>query len=217
VKRLLPFVPLHVALLLLLAPLTAIYAASTPPSDKPNVLFIVFDDQDKKLGCYGDTFANTPNLDKLAARGMVFERAYCQQPICNPSRISFMTGRRPDTLGIWDIPTNLRERHPDMVTMPQWFKQHGYFAQGIGKIYHNWGQRIQGDPDSWSVPQLMYWNQHDTEKPVLPAGMAMPPNRARDPLCECRDVPDGAVRHIPALAEQLDAMVKSAQPLNPQP
>ncbi|MFN9939478.1 MAG: sulfatase-like hydrolase/transferase, partial [bacterium] len=176
---------------LLLTP-WALQAADAPASRKPNVLFVVFDDLDIKLGCYGDTFAKTPNVDRLAARGMVFERAYCQQPICNPSRASFMTGRRPDTLGLWSIPTHFRELHPDMVTMPQWFMQHGYFAQGIGKIYHNWAQKIQGDPASWSVPQLMHWDRHDTEKPVLPAGAPLPPNLASDPHCECRDVPDEA-------------------------
>jgi iduronate 2-sulfatase len=176
---------------LLLAP-QALPAADAPASRKPNVLFVVFDDLDTKLRCYGDTFAKTPNFDRLAARGMVFERAYCQQPICNPSRASFMTGRRPNTLRLWSIPTHFRELHPDMVTMPQWFMQHGYFAQGIGKIYHNWAQKIQGDPASWSVPQLMHWDRHDTEKPVLPAGAPLPPNLASDPHCECRDVPDEA-------------------------
>ena len=182
---------------------------------KPNVLFIVFDDQDTKLGCYGDTFAKTPNLDRLAARGMVFERAYCQQPICNPSRASFMTGRRPDTLRLWSIPTNLRELHPDIVTMPQWFMRHGYFAQGIGKIYHNWAQKIHGDPASWSVPQLMHWDQHDREKPVLPEGTPLPPNFARDPLCECRDVPDEAYfdgRIAKLATEALRGFAKTKQP-----
>ena len=164
---------------------------ATPPQ-RPNVLFIVFDDLSTQMGCYGDTFAKTPNFDKLAARGMVFERNYCQQPICNPSRVSFMTGRRPDTLGIWDIPTNLRERHPDMITMPQWFKQHGYFAQGIGKIYHHWAQKTSGDPASWNVPEIMHWGRHQLAHPVLPAGTPMPPTLAQDPWCECRDVPDEA-------------------------
>jgi len=132
--------------------------ASFAADAKPNVLFIVCDDLNTMIGCYGDAYAKTPNLDKLASRGMLFEKNYCQQPICNPSRASFMSGRRPDTLRIWDIPTNLRDRHPDLITMPQWFKQHGYFAQGIGKIYHNFNQKIQGDPDSWSVPQLMHWD-----------------------------------------------------------
>ena len=186
----------HITLLatLLLASVSTMLAADVP-KQKPNVLFVVFDDLDPKLGCYGDTFAKTPNLDKLAARGMVFTRAYCQQPICNPSRASFMTGRRPDTLRLWSIPTHFRELHPDIVTMPQWFMRHGYFAQGIGKIYHHWTQKIQGDPASWSVPQLMHWDRHDTEKPVLPAGAPLPPNFARDIQNgdgECRDVPDEA-------------------------
>ena len=196
-------------------PITGFSIETKASAQKPNVLFIVFDDQDNKLGPYGDKFAKTPNLDKLASRGMVFQRAYCQQPVCNPSRISFMTGRRPDTLGIWDIPTNLRERHPDMITMPQWFKQHGYFAQGIGKIYHNWAQKIHGDPESWSVPQLMHWDRHDTEKPVLPEGVPMPPNFAKDPLCESRDVPDEAYfdGRIANLAmDALQGFSKSKQP-----
>ena len=187
----LPFATVSAVLLLPLAGL----ADDATPAKKPNVLFVVFDDLDPKVGCFGDAFAKTPNMDKLAARGMVFTRAYCQQPICNPSRASFMTGRRPDTLGLWSIPTHFRELHPDMVTMPQWFMQHGYFAQGIGKIYHNYSQKIQGDPASWSVPQLMHWDRHDTEKPVLPAGAPLPPNFARDIQNrdgECRDVPDEA-------------------------
>ena len=104
-----------------------------------------------------------------------------------------MTGRRPDTLGIWDIPTNLRVRHPDLITMPQWFRQRGYFAQGIGKIYHNWAQEIQGDPASWSVPEALHWGRSEME-PSLPAGVPLPPNIAHDPWCECRDVPDEAYR-----------------------
>jgi iduronate 2-sulfatase len=178
--------------LLLASSVSALPATDAPQASQPNVLFVVFDDLDTKVGCLGDPFAKTPNLDKLAARGMVFTRAYCQQPICNPSRISFLTGRRPDTLGIWDIPTHLRDRHPDMVTMPQWFKQHGYFAQGIGKIFHNWAQSTKGDPVSWSVPELMHWDRHDTEKSVLPAGVPLPPNLASVLRCESRDVPDEA-------------------------
>jgi len=104
--------------------------------------------------------------------------------------VSFTSGRRPDTLAIWDITANLRLRRPHIVTMPQWFKQNGYFTQDIGKIYHNWHQTLRGDPQSWSVPQLMDWGPHHREKPVLPAGMPMPPNLARDRLSERRNVPD---------------------------
>ena len=195
---------------------SAILAVASFAADaKPNVLFIVCDDLNTMIGCYGDAYAKTPNLDKLASRGMLFEKNYCQQPICNPSRASFMSGRRPDTLRIWDIPTNLRDRHPDLITMPQWFKQHGYFAQGIGKIYHNFNQKIQGDPDSWSVPQLMHWDSHTTEKAFLPPGMPVPPNLAKDIQCESRDVPDEAYfdGRIANLAkEALQGFSKTGQP-----
>ncbi len=193
----------------------ALAARTAVAAERPNVLFIVLDDLDARLGCYGDVFVKSPNIDRLAERGMVFTRNYCQQPICNPSRASFLTGRRPDTLQLWSIPTHFRELHPDMVTMPQWFKQNGYFTQGIGKIFHNWAQKIQGDPASWSVPQQMHWDQHDKEKPVLPPGTALPANLARDPLCEIRDVPDEAYfdGRIANLAkEALRGLAKTRQP-----
>lgn len=198
-----------------LAPIAGFSSDQGGNPPKRNVLFIVCDDLDTKIGAYGDTYAKTPNMDRLAARGTVFLKNYCQQPICNPSRVSFMTGRRPDTLRIWDIPTNLRELHPDMITMPQWFKRHGYFAQGIGKIYHNWAQKIHGDPDSWSVPQLMHWDMHTTEKAVLPPGAPMPPNLAKDVQCECRDVPDEAYfdgRIANMAKEALQGFAKTGQP-----
>jgi arylsulfatase A-like enzyme len=94
------------------------------PARKPNVLFVVFDDLNNRLGCYGDPVAKSPNLDRLAARGTVFTRNFCQQPICGPSRASFMSGRRPDSLGIWSMTKFLYDLHPDAVTIPQWFMQH---------------------------------------------------------------------------------------------
>jgi hypothetical protein len=87
---------------LLLTPLATLHAADAP-KQKSNVLFVVFDDLNNRLGCYGDPVAKSPNLDRLAARGMVFTRNFCQQPICTPSRASFMSGRRPDSLGIWSM------------------------------------------------------------------------------------------------------------------
>src|SRR5262245_4472693 len=86
---------------------------------QPNVLFLVADDLRADLGCYGSV-AKTPNLDALAGRGVRFERAYCQQALCNPSRSSFLTGRRPDTLHQWANGTHFRDRNPDIMTMPQW-------------------------------------------------------------------------------------------------
>ncbi len=116
------------------------------PLSKPNVLFIPVDDLRTDLGCYGDNVAITPNIDKLAGQGVVFTRTYCQQAVCNPSRVSLLTGLRPDTLRVWDLRTQFRHNLPDVVTLPQYFKNNGYYVWGIGKIFHN----IFPDTISWT-------------------------------------------------------------------
>ena len=112
-----------------------------------NVLFICIDDLRPELGCYGSPI-KSPNIDALAARGLVFNRAYCQQAVCSPSRTSMLTGRRPDTTKVYDLETHFRTTIPDVITLPQWFKQHGYHTQSFGKVYHG----KLDDPPSWSVP-----------------------------------------------------------------
>jgi iduronate 2-sulfatase len=169
--------------------LAAAALASAQPT-RPNVLFIAADDLRTDLGCYGHPLAKTPNLDRLAGRGVLFERAYIQQALCNPSRASLMTGRRPDTLRIWDLPTHFRQVMPEVVTLPQHFMRRGWFTQNIGKIFHNWIHEIQGDPASWSVPAVMHFANHASDKPIVEG--LIPPNLALDPKCECRDVPDEA-------------------------
>lgn len=158
---------------------------------RPNVLFIAADDLRMNLGCYGDPVAKTPNLDRLARRGVMFERAYCQQALCNPSRASVLTGLRPDTLRIWNLPTHFRETTPNVVTLPQYFMRHGYFAQNIGKIYHNYRTAIEGDPASWSVPAQLHFASHAADVALVDGGEA-PPNTARAKGVEARDVPDEA-------------------------
>jgi iduronate 2-sulfatase len=120
---------------------------------KPNVLLVCVDDLKPLLGCYGDTTVRSPNIDQLAARGVLFERAYCNQAVCAPSRNALLTGLRPQTLGIYDLGTNFRQAVPEAVTLPEYFKGHGYRTEALGKIFHV-GHGNTEDPRSWSVPHF---------------------------------------------------------------
>jgi uncharacterized sulfatase len=112
------------------------------------VLFIVVDDLNTELGCYGNRVVKSPNLDRLAARGVRFEHAYCQYSLCAPSRASFLSGRRPETTGIYAAKITPRKAMPDAVMLPQLFRQAGYFSFGAGKVFHT---AKHSDPDSWDV------------------------------------------------------------------
>jgi iduronate 2-sulfatase len=128
-----------------------------PPAgaqSRRNVLFLAVDDLRPQLGCYGDRYAHTPHMDSIAARGVVFERAYCQQAVCGPSRASLLTGLRPDTIRVYDLSTPFRRTVPDAVTLPQLFRQHGYHTENIGKIFH--GAEAMNDRISWSVPERLH-------------------------------------------------------------
>lgn len=138
-------------------------AAGQPP--RLNVLFIAVDDLRPELGCYGMDYIKSPNIDRLARAGLVFERAYCQQAVCSPSRSSLMTGARPDTTKVWDLATHFRKALPDVVTLGQHFKNHGYFVQGMGKIYHGG----YDDPPTWSVP----WQTPPAVKYALAENVAL--------------------------------------------
>lgn len=141
-----------VALLLLLCLLTGSLAAA----DRPNVLFLMSDDLNNMLGCYGDPLARTPNLDRLAARGVRFERAYCTFPLCGPSRNSLLTGLYPNSTGILANAQIFRQTIPAQVSLPQAFRLSGYFAARIGKLYHynvpnSIGTNGHDDPGSWEM------------------------------------------------------------------
>lgn len=117
-------------------------------AEHPNVLFIAVDDLRPEAGCYGNPVVKTPNIDRLAARGVVFNRAYCQQAVCSPSRSSLLTGRRPDATRVYDLETHFRVALPDVVTLPQHFKANGYYCAALSKIYHHGFE----DGRSWSEP-----------------------------------------------------------------
>lgn len=123
--------------------------------ERPNVLFIAVDDLATTLGCYGDLIAKTPHIDRLAATGVCFRRAYNQLPLCNPTRASIMTGLRPDQIKVYDLDRHFRDEVPDVVTLPQAFQQAGYFAARVGKVYHynvpaSIGTDGFDDPPSWN-------------------------------------------------------------------
>lgn len=137
---------LCLATAILVAGSTNIAAADAPAS--PNFLLICVDDLRPELGCYGAEHIHSPNIDKLASRGVTFDRCYVQVAVCNPSRASMLTGIRPDRLGVWTLPVHFREAMPDAVTLPQYLGRHGYTCEGFGKIFHNPWQ----DPRSWTSP-----------------------------------------------------------------
>ncbi|MAT97869.1 MAG: iduronate sulfatase, partial [Anaerolineaceae bacterium] len=182
----------------LLAVILALHSLSLQAADAPampnqrNVLFIAIDDLRAQLNCYGDDAVISPNIDKLASQGTLFERAYCQQTVCNPSRASLMTGLRPDTLRVYDLPTHFRQIRPDAVTLPQTLMQAGYHARCVGKIFHNWRQDdYQGDPTSWSVPSILHYGTHGQDLPAV-EGDIPPDLSSALTTTECRDVPDNA-------------------------
>ena len=115
-----------------------------------NVLFIVVDDLRPLLGGYGHPEIHTPNIDRIAERGTLFNRAYCQYPLCSPSRTSMMTGLRPETTDVLDNSSDFRRKLPNVVTLPQHFKAHGYHTQSVGRVSHL--PTLQDDENSWSAP-----------------------------------------------------------------
>mgnify|MGYP001185859784 FL=1 len=187
----------------------SLLAGSLLFGQRPNVLFIAIDDLRPELGCYGSVIAKSPNLDKLAKEGRRFERAYCQQAICSPSRASLMTGARPDQIGVIENTAYFRELNPEIVTLPQHFIKHGYEAVYCGKIYH---ARMTDNDHSWSrkpafnrCPVKMKWlpgnyalkeNQElwasNKEKMLAKYGKDGSGGLIHGPAYESADVPDHA-------------------------
>lgn len=176
----------------LAAMVETVAAASAAGADarRPNILFIAVDDLRPAIGAYGDARAVTPNIDRLAASGSVFLRAYCQQAVCSPSRISLLTGLRPDTTGIYDLETHHRDRvSAELAVLPEYFRAQGYQTVGRGKIFHG----KLDDPRAWDSPPSDFSR--------LGSPYALPENRKppagesgrgakRGPAWEKADVPD---------------------------
>lgn len=193
--------PIQLTLLVLCvsAPLFTTFAA-----DRPNVLFIAIDDLRPEMGCYGNKEVKTPNLDRLAATGLRFDRAYTQYAICGPSRACILTGLRPDTLKIEEINTFFRNTVPNVVTLPQHFKANGYESLYVGKVFHP-GQT--DDAISWSRPVKVPGKGGGEGRYFLPESIALTKQRreeaetkygksadlqgmANGPAWEAADVPD---------------------------
>ncbi len=191
-------------------------SAALCAADRPmNVLFFAVDDLRPEALASGSDLIRTPNLDRIAAKGTTFDRAYCQQAVCSPSRSSLMTGRRPDATRVWDLETHFRVALPDAVTIGQHFKNNGYFVQGMGKIFHGGFD----DAPTWSVP----WPNPKAPQYASPealTAMQDPKNkdgkgRARGPAVESADVPDDTYtdgRTARLAAETLAALKKKGQP-----
>lgn len=139
--------------LMLTSSLVALSGNRVHAADKPNVLLILVDDLKPALGCYGDTVAVSPNIDRLAARGMRFDLAYCNQAVCAPSRFTLMLGSHSTSTGLYGLGSDLRTALPDAVTLPQHFSRHGYHTESLGKVFHI-GHGNHGDPASFSVPHF---------------------------------------------------------------
>jgi len=165
-------------------------ASAAEPKARTNVLLICVDDLKPALGCYGDAVAQTPQIDRLAEQGIVFQSAYCNQAVCSPSRNALMTGFRPQTLGIYDLGTNFRKAMPNAVTLPQQFRRAGYRTQAMGKIFHV-GHGNAEDADSWTEP---HWRPKAAQYQLAEsqANKRESANGARGTATESADVPDDA-------------------------
>lgn len=172
-------------------------------AEKPNVLMLLIDDLKPALGCYGDSIAKTPNIDRLAARGIRFELAYCNQAVCAPSRFTLMLGSHSTSTGLVGLGSNLRKAIPNAITLPQHFAAHGYRTESLGKVFHI-GHGNEGDPQSFSVPHfkdkvIEYLDPASTDGGKLTREEALFTNQSLDQI---RSLPRGAAFESPDVADE---------------
>lgn len=167
------------------------FALQLCAQQKNNVLIFLVDDLRPELGCYQNSMVQSPNIDKLASEGVLFDKAYCQQAICAPSRISILTGNRPETVGIYDLFTPLRKVQKDMVTIPQFFKANGYTTVSLGKVYHHGND----DKESWSKLVPREGNTYaDPKNIAIMESQKKLGGKVKGAPFECVDVPDDTYR-----------------------
>ncbi len=198
----------------LLVLLWAGIAAWAADGSRPNFLVIAVDDLRDELGCYGASHIRSPNIDSLASQGVVFDRAFCQQAVCGPSRNSVFSGARPDKTRVWNNSHHFREALPGIASLPEFFKNYGYYTRGYGKILHN----RQDDPISWSSP-FFYPEAGQYAAPGREGWWAGIDgihafNRER-PLFEAADVPDNAYRDGVICDEAVMGLRQAAQRARP--
>ena len=184
-------------------PLLMLSLSSVSAAERPNILLILVDDLKPAFGCYGDPVARTPNIDSLAACGMRFDLAYCNQAVCAPSRFTLMLGSHSTSTGLYGLGSQLRQIVPDAVTLPQYFAQHGgYRTESLGKVFHI-GHGNHGDPRSFSVPHfhdkvIEYLEPASTEGGKLTREEAYFTNQQLDRI---KSLPRGAAYESPDVAD----------------
>lgn len=183
----------------LMAPLTrSVFSMVEAEEDEGryNVLFIAVDDLRPQLNCYGHRRMISPNLDRLASSGTLFERTYCQQAVCAPSRSSLLSGCRPDTTRIYDLNTPLRRAMPDVLSLPQHFRNHGYYTVSLGKIYHHKNDDLESwCEEPWRPPnEFPGYATEENLKAMERYWAARRQGRKiqRGSAVECADLPDEA-------------------------
>ena len=187
-------------------------ASRASAASRRNVLFIVADDMNTALGCYGQRAVHSPNIDNLARRGMLFEHAYCQYPLCQPSRTSFLSGRRPETTKVYTLQTPTRKYLGDTVFMPEYFRKQGYYTAHVGKVYHTGGDEFE-DKRSWDE-EFREYGKTPPKEAILRAGKEPGPKGHTfewDMLKSSDDeTPDGFVAR--KTTELLEKAVKQGKP-----